>query len=102
MPEGQFCQEMREKALQGAGCRSSRGDKGRLSWEVNSSRAGDSGHKWQWRKLPLHERKQLFTGSDVKHWDRLLRDGPPSMEVFKTCLDKALRQPNLTWKLSLP
>lgn len=45
--EDLFCQETKEKALQGAGCRSSRGTRARLSWEVHSNRAGDSGHKWQ-------------------------------------------------------
>ena len=47
MLEDMFCQETREKVSQGAGCRSSRGARARLSWEVHSNRAGDGGHKWQ-------------------------------------------------------
>lgn len=37
-----YCQETRERALQGAR-NSSRGARARLPWEVHSNRAGDSG-----------------------------------------------------------
>lgn len=97
-----FAKKMRKQAQQGTSCRSNRGTKARLSWEVHSNSAADSGYKWQWRKLALDVRRQLFTGSKVKHGDRLLRGGPSSTEVLKTHLDKALKQTTLTWQLALP
>lgn len=46
--EDLFCQEMREKALQGAGCRSSRGARFRLSWAQQQGRG-------QWPQVSMKE-----------------------------------------------
>jgi len=41
----------------------------------------------------LDIRKKLLSGRVVKHWDRLLREivDSQSLEVFKKCVDVALR-----------
>lgn len=83
-----YCQETRERALQGAHC-SSRGVKARLPQEVHRNRAWGSGHKCQWRRLLLDLKRYFFTGSKVKHWDKLLRERPPDLKVFKIHLDMA-------------
>lgn len=62
----------------------------------HSNSAGDSGHKCQWRKVPLDVRTQLFTGSEVKRWDRLLREGPHLWRFLKLVWTRPkATQPNL-------
>lgn len=49
--------------------------------------------------------KNFFIGTVVKHWDELLRAvvESSSLEVFKRCVDEALRDMvcNRTWQIRL-
>lgn len=49
-------------------------------------------HKLKHRRLPLNIRKCFFTVSVTKHWHRFPREvvEPPSLEIFKSCLDTIL------------
>jgi len=76
------------KYLQGAG----QEDGARLFPVVPSDRTRGNGHKLEQRKLQLNVRKNFFPLRVTEPWPRLPRGAveSPSLEIFKTCLDKVL------------
>jgi len=59
---------------------------------VPSDKTRGNGDKQKHRKFQLSVRKNYFTLRVTEHWNRLPRGAveSPSVEIFKTCLDKVL------------
>jgi len=59
---------------------------------VRSDRTRGNGHKLKQRKLQMKMRKNFFPLRVTEPWPRLPRGAveSPSLEIFKTCLDKVL------------
>jgi len=61
-------------------------------FSVPSDRTGGNGHRLKQRKFQLNMRKSFLSLSLTERWNRLPREAAdsPSLEIFKTLLDKVL------------
>jgi len=57
-----------------------------------SDRTTVSGHRLKHGRFPLNIRKSIFAVRVTEHWHSLPREGveSPSLEIFKTQLDRVL------------
>jgi len=76
------------KYLQGGG----QEDGAKLFSVMPSDRTRGNGHKLKQRKFRLNRRKNFFPLRVTEPWPRLPREvvESPSLEIFRTCLDKIL------------
>jgi len=67
-------------------------DGAKLFTVVPSNRTRGNRHKLKHRKFRLNMRKNFFPVRVTEHWNRLPREAvdSPSLEIFKTRLDKVL------------